>query len=118
MSEYTEERVKWVRRSKFSGPFLKRKRIHSRANQNTVRDRKKCENCFTRKGPFEVHHIKHRSLGGDDALENLSCLCVECHRGHHDGRIKLRLSLLSMEQEAGYNLEVKDGGIRISKEFR
>lgn len=28
---------------------------------------------------LSAHHIKHRSLGRDDSLENLITLCLNCH---------------------------------------
>ncbi len=28
----------------------------------------------------EVHHIKYRSAGGKNNIENLCCLCWHCHR--------------------------------------
>jgi hypothetical protein len=64
--------------------FIKKVRLFSKKNLDKVRKRKKCEACGTKRGPFEVHHVKHRSQGGGDDLENLACLCRQCHRGIHD----------------------------------
>lgn len=36
---------------------------------------------------LHAHHLKHRSAGGQDVLDNLAALCVKCHRLHHDGRL-------------------------------
>lgn len=96
--------------------FVKRKRIKSRTNQNEVRERGFCENCGTTGGGFEVHHKLRRGQGGGDELDNLACLCQDCHRAFHDGRIKLRFMSFFTEQEVGENVEVKEDGTRISKE--
>ena len=52
------------------------------------RDNKTCQHCgcYTESPP---HHVKHRSQGGDDSMDNLITLCWRCHRGVHDGKIKL-----------------------------
>jgi len=34
------------------------------------------------------HHIKYKSQGGADVMENLITLCVMCHDDVHRGRIK------------------------------
>jgi len=43
----------------------------------------KCQKCgrslYGSKVPFHVHHVKPRSEGGDDGLENLQLLCEICH---------------------------------------
>lgn len=36
-----------------------------------------------------AHHLRHRSLGGSDTLENLVLLDAPCHRAHHDGRLSI-----------------------------
>lgn len=42
------------------------------------RDHGKCILCGV---PYEeVHHIKYRSAGGKNNIENLCCLCWHCHR--------------------------------------
>jgi len=38
---------------------------------------------------LEVHHVKPRSQGGANELENLITLCSGCHRLHHEGRLKI-----------------------------
>lgn len=37
---------------------------------------------------LNVHHIESRKVGGD-AQNNLITLCETCHRGYHNGRVKL-----------------------------
>jgi len=42
-----------------------------------------CENCSSRS--VDVHHLKFRSLGGTDVIDNLMGLCRECHdKAHND----------------------------------
>lgn len=46
-----------------------------------------CERCgrsFPINNGLEIHHINFRSRGGKDNIENLACLCHECHRLIHD----------------------------------
>ena len=52
------------------------------------RDGNRCQHCgcHTNSPP---HHVKYRSQGGDDSESNLKTLCVRCHRGVHDGKLKL-----------------------------
>jgi 5-methylcytosine-specific restriction endonuclease McrA len=46
-----------------------------------------CENCG--KTAIDIHHLKFRSQGGQDVIENLMALCRECHFEVHNGtRIK------------------------------
>lgn len=45
-----------------------------------------CELCG-QKATGEPHHIRPRSLRGDDVPENLIQLCFNCHRLYHDGKI-------------------------------
>ena len=45
-----------------------------------------CEGCmkeFHINSGLEIHHIKYRSHGGTDEIENLICLCVSCHNRAH-----------------------------------
>jgi len=37
---------------------------------------------------LEIHHVKSRSRGGSNELDNLITLCSACHRLHHEGRLK------------------------------
>lgn len=39
-----------------------------------------CEWCGRTDRPFQHHHIRFRSAGGSDTLENLILLCDICHR--------------------------------------
>lgn len=46
------------------------------------RDGWRCQYCGSRKD-LQVHHIRSRSLLGDDAEPNLITLCAYCHREIH-----------------------------------
>lgn len=58
------------------------------ANAVLVRERdgNTCRWCGDPHG-VEVHHIVYRSRGGKHDTSNLICLCAECHREVHAGRI-------------------------------
>lgn len=51
------------------------------------RDNYTCQNCKTKKGTMEVHHIIYRSNGGSDEETNLITLCRKCHDDIHKGKI-------------------------------
>jgi len=44
-----------------------------------------CQYCGSNNA-VSAHHIIFKSQGGDDSLDNLICLCFDCHRAVHDGR--------------------------------
>jgi 5-methylcytosine-specific restriction endonuclease McrA len=46
------------------------------------RDRWKCQACGSIAG-VEVHHIRHLGRSGSDSVENLICLCRNCHSKVH-----------------------------------
>lgn len=46
------------------------------------RDGYKCVKCGLRQN-LTPHHVIFRSHGGEDSLENLITLCIECHNGVH-----------------------------------
>jgi len=47
-----------------------------------------CEVCL--RPAVDVHHIKYKSRGGLDILENLMGLCRECHNLAHDEKFTER----------------------------
>lgn len=57
-----------------------------------ARDHHKCRLCkgASQDKYLEVHHIVYRSKGGSDHEDNLITLCRTCHKGVHDGTIKLK----------------------------
>ena len=48
------------------------------------RDNYRCRFCNYSMG-LHPHHIKYKSAGGSDTLDNLVTLCWICHRAVHDG---------------------------------
>lgn len=54
------------------------------------RDHYGCQACKSRGtdyNPVDVHHLKFRSAGGGDVLENLLALCRRCHALVHAYRL-------------------------------
>ena len=50
--------------------------------------RKKYSNCCARcgsKGKLHLHHKEHFSKGGQNTVDNLILLCVDCHAEEHKG---------------------------------
>ncbi len=41
-----------------------------------------CEIC--RRKATDIHHIKYKSRGGKDEINNLAALCRKCHNDCHD----------------------------------
>lgn len=58
------------------------------AKELYIRDRWQCRHCKNRNG-LHPHHVEYASQQGEDALNNLLTLCHTCHRGHHDGKLKI-----------------------------
>lgn len=50
------------------------------------RDRGRCRVCNTKKS-LQYHHLKFRSQGGEDTVENLLLLCFKCHEEVHKRRL-------------------------------
>ena len=53
-----------------------------------VRDQYRCRCCGTAR-QVDVHHLRFRSAGGGDVLENLLCLCRVCHAEVHAYRLRI-----------------------------
>jgi len=55
------------------------------------RDDYRCQVCGLRgeSEQLHVHHVRFRSLGGDDLPENLTVLCWHCHEDVHRGVIRV-----------------------------
>ena len=44
----------------------------------------KCFICEEKKSSLEIHHIKPKSYGGNDDINNLILLCSSCHKLVHN----------------------------------
>ncbi len=53
-----------------------------RRRQVLERDGGRCAQCGSSYG-VAVHHLRKRSLGRDDRMENLVSLCADCHNKEH-----------------------------------
>ena len=53
------------------------------------RDNYTCQVCKAKNTRLEVHHIKYRSQGGTDDLDNLITLCADCHKKVHAGELSI-----------------------------
>lgn len=54
-----------------------------------ARDCYRCRSPVCGRRDVTPHHLRFRSFGGDDSLENLASLCVWCHlEGIHGGRLR------------------------------
>lgn len=53
------------------------------------RDKYTCQVCKAKNVRLEVHHIKYRSQGGTDDLDNLITLCTDCHKKVHSGKLNI-----------------------------
>ncbi len=54
------------------------------------RDRFRCQAPGCGNSRFlEIHHVKPKSRGGGNELENLVTLCSGCHRLHHEGKLRV-----------------------------
>jgi hypothetical protein len=51
------------------------------------RDTYSCQICGTKDTRLEVHHIRFRSQGGSNSMDNLVTLCKECHGKVHSGEL-------------------------------
>lgn len=65
------------------------------------RDGWRCRYCGERSG-LHPHHFIYASHQGPDRLDNLLTLCAACHRGHHDGKLKIILRKMLVD-----NLDVQ-----------
>jgi 5-methylcytosine-specific restriction endonuclease McrA len=51
-----------------------------------VRDRYRCRSCGTPE-KVDVHHIRFRSMGGEDSTRNCAAMCRVCHAELHAYRL-------------------------------
>lgn len=84
----------------------------------------KCEWCGKSMGRFHHHHIRFRSSYGSDTLDNLICLCENCHSiyAHGDKSKKYKILFQDCRMETGYikewNRQHKDQAKDIYERYR
>ena len=62
-----------------------------------------CEWCGKSVGAFQHHHIRFRSAYGSDTLENLMCLCDDCHANKaHSEHSKRYVVAFKARMASGY----------------
>ena len=59
-----------------------KKTLERQANLRKLVKPLQCQECG-RISPLDPHHIKHRSLGGNETKTNIKWLCRECHQQEH-----------------------------------
>lgn len=62
----------------------RRRRTDPAVRESVLARDKCCTLCGATEG-LEVHHIKYRSKGGTDDMDNLVTLCKSCHAKQHEG---------------------------------
>jgi hypothetical protein len=66
------------------------------------RANKSCDICNWNEASCDIHHIKEKKDGGSDNMENLTCVCPNCHRKLHQFGDKFKtekeLRLISLDK--------------------
>lgn len=72
-----------------------------------------CESCGEDSLPLHVHHIQELAAGGSNELDNLQCLCENCHNDIHSGLLSKNIditkgknrALIDMAMDTGRDIE-------------
>ena len=72
-----------------------------------------CESCGEDSLPLHVHHIQELAAGGSNELDNLQCLCENCHNDIHSGLLSKNIditkgknrTLIDMAMDTGRDIE-------------
>ncbi len=78
--------------------------VSSWAKEVYERDNWHCRSCNNTQS-LQPHHIKFRSHGGKDVLDNLVTLCWNCHRAVHDGFLKCWIEEVCSKFEGSYTVK-------------
>jgi hypothetical protein len=62
--------------------YMKSDRWDKKRRKRLEIDKYKCQDCFRRDRPLDVHHLTYDRLGYEDMGDLLS-LCRECHNSRH-----------------------------------
>ncbi len=68
------------------------------------RDNYTCQICGAKHTKLEVHHIRFRSHGGSDSMDNLVTLCKECHGKVHSGELPFDKKVQSFKHASHMNI--------------
>ena len=68
------------------------------------RDDYTCQICGKTEGKLEVHHIVFKSNGGSDRMDNLVCLCKDCHEKIHKNELTFNKKVKSFKHASHMNI--------------
>ena len=81
------------------------------------RDNYKCQICGEKQAKLEVHHIRFRSQGGSNSMDNLVVLCSECHSKVHSGELTFDKKPKSFKHPTHMNIMRKKLIKQLQKDF-
>ena len=68
------------------------------------RDNYTCQICGVKQAKLEVHHIRSRSEGGSNRMDNLVVLCKDCHAKVHTGELDFTKKVKSFKHSSHMNI--------------
>ena len=68
------------------------------------RDNYTCQICGVKQAKLEVHHIRLRSEGGSNRMDNLVVLCKDCHAKVHTGELDFTKKVKSFKHSSHMNI--------------
>ncbi len=68
------------------------------------RDKYACQICGKTGGKLEVHHIVFKKQGGSDRMDNLVCLCKDCHEKIHKNELTFNKKVKSFKHASHMNI--------------
>ena len=68
------------------------------------RDNYTCQICGAKNTKLQVHHIRFRSDGGSNRMDNLVTLCKECHDKVHTGELEYTKKVKSFKHSTHMNI--------------
>ena len=68
------------------------------------RDKYACQICGKTGGKLEVHHIVFKKQGGYDRMDNLVCLCKDCHEKIHKNELTFNKKVKSFKHASHMNI--------------
>ena len=81
------------------------------------RDNYTCQICGAQHTQLQVHHIRFRSQGGSNSMENLTTLCKDCHEKIHKKELKFNKKIKSFKHASHMNIMRKTLVEILKKEF-